>query len=173
MEFEVSLSCWGRDVLWATGGTGLEPQEKNPLYVGLGELSTRDWWLNPCGEMRLKTLAAIREHCRLDSLNSRNLFLAVWRLGRSDVWKWPTCWFADSRLVVSSHGEKREQTRFVLFLSEHSSWDFPGGPVAKTPCSQCRGPGFDPWSGNKIPHVLTPQLKILSAATKTLSSQIN
>ena len=26
--------------------------------------------------------------------------------------------------------------------------DFPGGPVAKTPRSQCRGPGFDPWSGN-------------------------
>ena len=25
---------------------------------------------------------------------------------------------------------------------------FLGGPVAKTPCSQCRGPGFDPWSGN-------------------------
>ena len=27
-------------------------------------------------------------------------------------------------------------------------WDFPGGPVGKTPCSHCRGPGFDPWSGN-------------------------
>ena len=26
--------------------------------------------------------------------------------------------------------------------------DFPGGPVAKTPLSQCRGPGFDPLSGN-------------------------
>ena len=26
--------------------------------------------------------------------------------------------------------------------------DFPGGAVGKTPCSQCRGPGFDPWSGN-------------------------
>ena len=26
--------------------------------------------------------------------------------------------------------------------------DFAGGPVAKTPSSQCRGPGFDPWSGN-------------------------
>ena len=25
--------------------------------------------------------------------------------------------------------------------------DFPGGPVAKT-CAQCRGPGFNPWSGN-------------------------
>ena len=27
-------------------------------------------------------------------------------------------------------------------------WDFPGGPVAKTPCSQFRGLRFDPWSGN-------------------------
>ena len=26
--------------------------------------------------------------------------------------------------------------------------DFPGGMVAKTPRSQCRGPGFDPWSEN-------------------------
>ena len=26
--------------------------------------------------------------------------------------------------------------------------DFPGGPVAKSLCSQCRWPGFDPWSGN-------------------------
>ena len=26
--------------------------------------------------------------------------------------------------------------------------DFPGGPVAKTLCSLCRGPGFNPWSGN-------------------------
>ena len=25
---------------------------------------------------------------------------------------------------------------------------FPGGPVAKTLRSQCRGPGIDPWSGN-------------------------
>ena len=41
--------------------------------------------------------------------------------------------------------------------------DFPGGPVAKTPCSQCRGPRFDPWSGNKIPH----------AAAKSRHSQIN
>ena len=41
-------------------------------------------------------------------------------------------------------------------------WDFPGGPVAKTPCSQCRGPSFHPWSG-KIPHV----------TTKTWHRQIN
>ena len=27
-------------------------------------------------------------------------------------------------------------------------WDFPGGPVAKTPHSQCRGSRLDAWSGN-------------------------
>ena len=26
--------------------------------------------------------------------------------------------------------------------------DFSGGPVAETLCSQCKGPGFNPWSGN-------------------------
>ena len=26
--------------------------------------------------------------------------------------------------------------------------DFPGGPVVKTLCSQCRGPEFDPWATN-------------------------
>ena len=26
--------------------------------------------------------------------------------------------------------------------------NFPGGPVAKTSCFQCRGPGINPWSGN-------------------------
>ena len=30
--------------------------------------------------------------------------------------------------------------------------DFPGGPVAKTLRSQCRGPGSDPWSGKLIPY---------------------
>ena len=28
------------------------------------------------------------------------------------------------------------------------TWIFPGGPVAKTLHSQCKGPGFDPWLGN-------------------------
>ena len=26
--------------------------------------------------------------------------------------------------------------------------EFPGSPVVRTPCFHCRGPGFDPWSGN-------------------------
>ena len=40
-------------------------------------------------------------------------------------------------------------------VSSSTSWDFPGGPVAKTPSSQCGGPGFNPWSGNYIPHATT------------------
>ena len=30
--------------------------------------------------------------------------------------------------------------------------DFPHGPGAMTPSPQCRGPRFNPWSGNWIPH---------------------
>ena len=33
--------------------------------------------------------------------------------------------------------------------------DFPGGPVAKTLCSSCCGPRFNPWSGNQIPRAAT------------------
>ena len=36
--------------------------------------------------------------------------------------------------------------------------DFPGGPVAKTLWSQCRGPGLHPWSGNEIPQATTKSL---------------
>ena len=39
----------------------------------------------------------------------------------------------------------------------------PGGPVAKTPSPQCRGPRFEPWSGNLIPQAATMSLH---AATK-------
>ena len=49
------------------------------------------------------------------------------------------------------------------FKLKRISKDFPGGAVAKTPCSQCREHGFNPWLGNCIPHV----------APKTRCSQIN
>ena len=29
------------------------------------------------------------------------------------------------------------------------NWDFPGGPVVKTPCFHCRGLRFNPWPGNQ------------------------
>ena len=46
-------------------------------------------------------------------------------------------------------------SRFSLYVKgiiysfiKTSSRDFPDCPVAKTLCSQCRGPRFYPWSGN-------------------------
>ena len=30
-------------------------------------------------------------------------------------------------------------------------WEFPGGPVVRTPQFHCRGHGLDPWSGNSDP----------------------
>ena len=46
-------------------------------------------------------------------------------------------WEGDESLAQWSHEKQRGRGR-------------PWSPVAKTPCSQCRGPGFDPWSGNQI-----------------------
>ena len=51
----------------------------------------------------------------------------------------------------------------ITHMKSMSLRDFPGGPVAKTLSSQCRGPRFDPWSGSQILHT----------TTKTQSSQIN
>ena len=48
------------------------------------------------------------------------------------------------------------------WTSKSSSRDFPGGPVAKSPCSQNRDPGFDPWSGNLIPHAATESLQAVT-----------
>ena len=49
--------------------------------------------------------------------------------------------------------------------------DFLGGPVAKTPCSQCRDPWFDPWGQGTRSHML--QLKTLRAVTKTSCAASN
>ena len=36
------------------------------------------------------------------------------------------------------------QITCVQLKKNNKMWDFPGGPVAKTLWSQCRGSGFDP-----------------------------
>ena len=43
---------------------------------------------------------------------------------------------------------KDVMNEIVDILKILNLWDFLGGPLAKTPCSQCGRPGFDPWSGN-------------------------
>ena len=45
-------------------------------------------------------------------------------------------------------------------IIQKDTWDFPGSPVVKIPCFHCRGLGFDPWSGTKIPHAAWCSQKI-------------
>ena len=46
--------------------------------------------------------------------------------------------------------KQKQKSRLSLQLGqpERRYRDFPGGPGVRTPSSQSRGPGFDPWSGN-------------------------
>ena len=44
---------------------------------------------------------------------------------------------------ISIETEKQREKR----VEKNGTEDFPCGPVVKTPRSQCRGHGFDPWSG--------------------------
>ena len=46
--------------------------------------------------------------------------------------------------------------------SERLRLDSPSSPVAKTPCSQCREPWFDPWSGSEIPRAAGKSLNATS-----------
>ena len=70
-------------------------------------------------------------------------------------------------------GKHKKQSKFYqhpLFPKKRRSWDFPDGPVAKTPCSQCNGPRFNPWSGNYTPHA-TVNMEDPCAKMKTQHSQ--
>ena len=68
----------------------------------------------------------------------------------------------DTAKLLCSGGAGPDQHSQIFWCQDsfHSSklsrsQDFPGNPVAKTLSSQCKGPGFNPRSGNWIPHVTT------------------
>ena len=66
------------------------------------------------------------------------------------------------KVLASSLENEGMQWRENTVNLKEKSQDFPGGPVVKTPHSQCRGPRFNSWSGNYV----------LNASTKTQHSQI-
>ena len=43
------------------------------------------------------------------------------------------------------------QPETAVKIKTNIDWDFLGGPVAETLCSQRRGSGFNPWPGNQSP----------------------
>ena len=50
----------------------------------------------------------------------------------------------DNFCFKTNESKKKEHIK----STSKSFREFPGGPVAKTPHSYCRRPGFDPWLGN-------------------------
>ena len=63
---------------------------------------------------------------------------------------WANYWYRIFRLWwihVESLGQCSSEPDPRIDLKNNLG-DFPGGPVTKTPCSQRRRPGFEPWSGN-------------------------
>ena len=50
--------------------------------------------------------------------------------------------------VILSDSQVSLSLQEKLWIKNEEVWNFPGGPVPKAICSQCRGPEFDPWSGN-------------------------
>ena len=53
-----------------------------------------------------------------------------------------------SRMQPEKQGRHCALSNMSIWSKHNYLWDFPGGPAVKTPRSQCRGPGFNPWSGN-------------------------
>ena len=51
-------------------------------------------------------------------------------------------------IIYNSQGMAATQVSIHRWMDKEDVGDFPGGPVVKTPLFQCRGRGFDPWSGN-------------------------
>lgn len=71
--------------------------------------------------------------------------------------QFPLYFVAQGHVCPGAHCLKRSQVpgclRGTTFhkeskTEENEKMDFPGSPVAKTPHSRCRGPGFNHWSGN-------------------------
>ena len=61
----------------------------------------------------------------------------------------------------------KSNSKIKIFYTQHKSSNNTSdqekesegtSPVAKTPSSQCIGPGFNPWSRNEIPRAATKDL---------------
>ena len=62
---------------------------------------------------------------------------------------WDACEFIGMLRILLTYGLVCvEETNNRKERNKTGSGNFPGGPVVKTPSSQCKGPRLDPLSGN-------------------------
>ena len=60
---------------------------------------------------------------------------------------WSGNWISHAATKIQC-GQINTNKYFFKKQNINEKGDFPHGPVAKTLCPQCRGPRFNPWSGN-------------------------
>ena len=72
----------------------------------------------------------------------------VYKIVLSEMWKHKEGKQLRMCKCVSERVVEEKCYYLNMVLKNDLTGDFPGGPVAKTPHYQCRGPGFHPWSGN-------------------------
>ena len=59
------------------------------------------------------------------------------------------------KILISCVSNSKQDVQHTVSFKNYL-WRFPWwSTVAKTLGSQCKGPGFNPWSGNQIPHAAT------------------
>ena len=62
------------------------------------------------------------------------------------------------------------QSSFVPREGQRDLWDFPGGPVVRTPCCHCRGPGSIPGQGTEVLQALQHSQKKRKGGQRDLES---
>ena len=72
-------------------------------------------------------------------------------------------------MEYSKSSPKREVHRDIGLPQKNKKnlGDFPGGPVVKILRFHCRGRGFNPWLGTKIPHTVRRSQKKKQKQRKT------
>ena len=130
-------------------GLGRSPREGNgnPFqYSSLeNSIDRGPWQTTVCGVARSQTWPSkslcyyllslsISLHWKISSMRGKTVLFSDVYLTLRTV---PNMW----ALSICQINEQISDSKEYVF------WDFYGGPVAKIPCSQCRGPGFDTLSG--------------------------
>ena len=95
----------------------------------------------------------IYQHIHLLCFNQQFLNLFILFSSPSDQQKNERCFLSLPTRSIKNY--KDFMTYRSEFLLKRSCLEFLGGPVAETPLSQYREPGFDPWSRTQIPHAST------------------
>ena len=137
-----------------------------PLQLIFLDLWGTPWATQPLSWLEVLTSASLRNHvysgaslsltcfwfqtCRYwaENPNSKFLQILAWHwLPRGLVAPRPS----PGELRPSpawSHQGPRKGVQQPQWYVKFRHRNFPGSPLAKTPRSQCTGPGFDSWSGN-------------------------